>query len=482
MRCDAKLKELSLYIDGKLAGNKRQALDEHLAKCPLCKAHLEGLESLRSSLGNLSPIKESTNFDLEFNRLLDKRLNKQRARLWNWKEAIAGAGASLRESIIYPVPAVVKVAASLVLVVTVLFGVRYQSLQKVPYVEFMSGEIKIYRPSNQTWVMPTPDMRLKPGDRIHAEDGAILNIASKERYKMRVKDKSLIVISKLESGLRNIDTDLSISYGNILVNTTKEFKGSKMKLYTPACEAEVVGTAFMVRVFENRTWLGVLEGKVKIVSKVHPLKTKDEQRIATHVSSGQKARIRSYYYPTIPQLFTEKEWRSIQELYQLQESQQIMLLIGTGSNRIDNLLRAAPLYIPDIRKHDMPKNIQSLIGNIKDAIENDNTALVNQHSRELELLLEKGPGTRYNVELLMFIASHYHQTRNPQDAMRVFEQVLNEYPESQMAPLAQCAIATIYEKDLKEINKAERVYKQLLKAYPDSVDAIRAQEALSSLR
>jgi len=80
------------------------------------------------------------------------------------------------------------------------------------------------------------------------------------------------------------------------------------------------------------------------------------------------------------------------------------------------------------------------------------------------------------------LASHYYQARNFNDAMKVFEYVIQKYPDSEMAPLAQSAIGTIYGKDLKQINKAERIYQKLLKAYPDSVDAIRAKETLSSLR
>jgi len=482
MRCNKKIKELSLYIDNKLSVKKSQALGDHILNCPQCKETVGGLRSMRLSLKQLKPIEESANFDAQFNMLLSERLNSKRARLWRLKEAVCGTAISLRDSLIYPMPAAIKVAASFLLVVTAVVGIRYQSLQKMPFVEFASGQIKIYRPADKAWVMPSAQMRLRSGDRIYAEDGAVLNIASKDRYKMRIKDKSLIVLSKLKSGMRHVDTDLSISHGNLLVNTTKKFKGSTLKMYTPACEAEVVGTAFMVKVIDKKTWLGVLEGRVKILSKVHPLKEKDEKRIATYISSGQKAKIKSYYYPTVPELFTEKEWKSMQELYQMAESRQIMLLIGTGADRIDNLLKVAPLYIPDASKRQMPSQIHSLIdGIIKAEAEGDVHAL-NQLAKDLEIALEKHPDNGYNAKLLMFLASHYYQIRNFEGAMRVFEYVLNRYPESQMASLAQCAIATIYEKDLKEINKAERIYKQLLKAYPDSVDAIRAKETLSSLR
>jgi len=478
MRCNQNIKELSFYIDNKLSVKKSQALGDHILRCPDCKAVVDGLRSMRKSLNSLAPIKESADFDHNFNMLLEKRLSAKTIKLRRFKENLI----NLRDTVIYPIPAMVKVAASVILIVTALVGVRHQGLQKVPFVEFASGQIRIYRPSEKSWIMPKADMRLRSGDRIYSEDGAVLNIASRDRYKMRIKDKSLIVVSKLESGLRNIDTDLSISHGNLLVNTTKKFKGSSLKMYTPACDAEVVGTAFMVQVDNKNTWLGVLEGRVKILSKVHPLKERDGKRVATFVSSGQKAAIKSYYYSTVPELFTEKEWQSMQELYQMAEARQIMLLIGTGADRVDNLLKMAPLYIPEAKKSEIPQHMHTLINSIIVAEAEGNIHMLNQYAKELEAAIKSNNESDYSVNLLMFLASHYYQARNFNDAMKVFEYVIQKYPDSEMAPLAQSAIGTIYGKDLKQINKAERIYQKLLKAYPDSVDAIRAKETLSSLR
>jgi tetratricopeptide (TPR) repeat protein len=238
----------------------------------------------------------------------------------------------------------------------------------------------------------------------------------------------------------------------------------------------------MVNVSDNRTWLGVLEGKVKLVSKIHPLKDSKGERIATYVASGQKAVTRTYSYPTVPELFSEKEWCTVQELYQLTEAPQIMLLIGTGPDRIDELLRPAPVYIPDIKRGSIPEPIERQLDAIMDTVQAGSGDAIRTATRRLEDALKEYPRSEYSVDILMFIGSHYSFVHNYDDALRIFAKVMEEYPDSAYASLAQCAIATIYQKDLKNIEKAEQTYRELLQAYPDSVDAIRARENLTSLR
>ena len=482
MSCNVGFKELSLYLDGRYAGSKKQAIDKHILECSRCKEQLDSMRSLKESLNSLTPVKESEGFDFEFNRRLKERLNRPKVPVWKIKAGLAGSLAWVKENIIYPVPVAARVAACFFLVMAVAAGVRTQALRRYPVVEFIAGNVKIYRTTGEGGIAPGVNMRLKPGDKIQSKKGAVFNIASKDRYKARIKDDSLIIVSKLQSGWRNIDTGLDISYGTLLVNTTEEFKGSKMQIHTPACDAEVVGTAFMIRVIpedESMTWLGVLEGKVKVISRPHPLERKQLGEAVAYVSSGQKTTIGLYSYPTVPELFSEKEWRSMQELYQLSERCQIILLIGTEADRIEELLKPAPVYIPDTRPRAVPGQIRNMVEAVITAMKQGNHDLLNKSVKELEGLLERYPDPEYDVEILMFIASHYHYLKDYQGAMRIFERVIKTYPDSELASLAQCAIATIYQQDLKDIRRAEQAYQSLLVGYPDSIDAARAKEFLA---
>ncbi|HKC66175.1 MAG TPA: zf-HC2 domain-containing protein [Pyrinomonadaceae bacterium] len=54
MFCQETQQSLSLYVDDRLALPVRAACDEHLRECPLCRAELEELRSLRRSLAALT--------------------------------------------------------------------------------------------------------------------------------------------------------------------------------------------------------------------------------------------------------------------------------------------------------------------------------------------------------------------------------------------------------------------------------------------
>ena len=481
MRCETIYKKISLYLDKRMDTVSQNAFESHLSECEQCKEHFEAMKSVRTSLKDLAPITESEGFDSEFNRKLNERININAP--VKTRIQVNDILSKLRESIIHPAPIPLRIAASFLLFISLSWGVHLQYIAKFPVVEFSAGDVKIYRSGKDAWMRPDNNMRLKSGDKIEVKKGGLINIASNKKYKARIKDDSLIVLSKLKSGLRNLDTDFSISYGNILVNTTDKFKGSKMRLYTPSSDMEVVGTAFKVNVIENKTWLGVLEGRVKLISKNHPLKEGDLKRVTTLVSSGQKVEVDQYKHPTTPELLTEKEWKAMLELYQLTDDTQIMLLIGTGPDRVDNLLAGpAHLYIPGSMQNILPVELQKARSNLIEALELGDKRFLTEKTRVLETLLKEYNNPEYNVEMLMFVASNYYYLRNYAAALRVFGGILKRYPDSEFASLAQCGIATIYLKDLNNTDKAKLIYKELLAAYPDSVDAIRAKENLQIAR
>jgi tetratricopeptide (TPR) repeat protein len=481
MNAHINYKDISLYIDGVYDQKKREALEAHLADCPLCRKSLKQAESLKASLSHLPKIEESPGFDPLFKRLLDERIAYQETH--NLFSAARHNLSALFDSFIVPVPAGLKIAASLLLIISLSIGIRSHVAGRIPFVEFSSGDVRIYRQSSSARVVSRSHLRLKAGDKIELKDGALINLASRGRYKARIKGDALLVVSRIEGGFGGIDTDFSLSRGSMLVNTTDGFKGSNMRIHTPACDAEIVGTAFAINVSENNTWLGVLEGTVKLVSRPHPLKTGIEYPGHVFVTAGQKAYTRQYACTTRPELLSDREWQSMLELYQLVEDPQIILLVGTGVNRVDGLLnRPAPVYIPDSVKHLIPIQLLRSIYNVVDSVEAGDLAAIGNKTRDLMAMLSQYPDAMYKIEILMFIASHFHYVKDYEAALEVFDQVIDRYPESGMASLARFGQASIYQNDLKDTVMARDIYADLIKSYPDSAEAIRAGEQLSSMR
>jgi len=206
-------------------------------------------------------------------------------------------------------------------------------------------------------------------------------------------------------------------------------------------------------------------------------------RISAYVSAGQKASIIQYSSPTIPELLSNKEWKSMLELYQLIEKPQVMLLIGTGPNRVDEFLeRPTLVYIPSAIRRTIPSDLLEAINSVKLASDEGNLELIKTRTVKLQNMLEQYPNPRYSVEILMFIASHFYYAHDYSSSLKVLEKVKAQYPDSEFASLAQCSMASIYQNDLKDIDKANMIYNQLITAYPGSADAIRAKEVLSAQR
>ena len=98
----------------------------------------------------------------------------------------------------------------------------------------------------------------------------------------------------------------------------------------------------------------------------------------------------------------------------------------------------------------------------------------------LRSMLKQYPNPRYNIEILMFIASHFYYAHDYKSSLKILEEVRIQYPDSEFASLAQCSMASIYQNDLRDIDRAKVIYNQLISAYPSSADAIRAKEILSA--
>ena len=169
------------------------------------------------------------------------------------------------------------------------------------------------------------------------------------------------------------------------------------------------------------------------------------------------------------------------ELYQLVEDPQIMLLIGTGVDRVDDLLgRPALVYIPDSIKRLIPRQLLESIYDVVDSAKGDDLKAIGNKTHNLMDMLSQYSNPRYEIEMLMFIASHFHYAKDYESALKVLDQVALKYPESEMASLARSGMAAIYQSDLKDMERARKIYADLIKFYPNSAEAIRAKEMLSN--
>lgn len=80
MSCDTVRYSLSLYVDDGLTSDERDACYQHLEVCPVCRARVDELRSLRSGLANLSTPAPPADMVPAINAALAARAAEARAR------------------------------------------------------------------------------------------------------------------------------------------------------------------------------------------------------------------------------------------------------------------------------------------------------------------------------------------------------------------------------------------------------------------
>ena len=473
MNCRVNFKDLSRYIDGACTQEEKERIELHLKECQECKQTLARLNLLKASLSSIAPVKESESFDFVFNQKLKERSEERVSVSLN--EVLGKAISRIRDAFVPKVPVLVRAVVVLVLAVAVFGGYNYYIYSRLPFIETISGTVKVYRTPAARYIIARPNMRLREGYRIETAQDAVVDILSRNKYAARIKEDSDIVIAKLDVRKGNHFTKFDITSGKLMVNTTEAFKGSNMSIQTLACEAKVVGTAFTIDVYKpsgGATWLGVLQGKVKVTS----------QGADVYVNAGQKTQVEPGSLPDIPTLLSDNEWKLMQELYQLGEKPQVVLLVSMRANRVEELLKPAPLYISDTTPRTIPTELEAIIRIINRAIEDNDIEAHRFAIGRLERLLKKHPNPKYNPQFLMFIGSYCYYIGNYEKAIDTFNKVVNEYPDYSLSSLAQCAIATIYQNNLRDKKKATAGFEELLENFPDSIDTVRARKFFKNLK
>ncbi|MBN1404988.1 MAG: tetratricopeptide repeat protein [Candidatus Omnitrophica bacterium] len=471
MNCNITIKAISRYADNDCTVKEFEKIESHLKECSRCRHILHNLQMLKSSLSSIAPVKESKGFDSAFFEKLEKAGQKEKVQ-FSLNEMLKNTLSGMQDIFAIRAPVLVRVAASLVVTLSLLFGgYNYYTYANLPLVEGASGKADIYNARSREWVTAAANMRLRENDIIKTSQNGIVNIISRNKYAARVKEGSFITIAKLNILGHNHSTEFDVKSGRLMVNTADAFKGSNMLLKTAACRAKVVGTAFIIDVDETSggsTWLGVLEGKVKVSSKGRDV----------YVDAGQKTQTQLNSTPDMPTLLSDNEWKDVQELYQLGEKPQVAILISMQPDRVKELLRPAPLYILDSAPRAIPKDLDAIMHTINKAIGDNNVAAHRLSIENLERMVKVYPNARYNAQFMMFIGSYYYYLGDYEKAINSFEKVTRDYPANALSSLAQCAIGYIYDNDLKDKAKAAAAFEVLLKKYPDSIDAKVAREFL----
>ena len=317
--------------------------------------------------------------------------------------------------------------------------------------------------------------KLKTGDSIRTGASGWVLIELDHAYRLKVQPESEIVLENPKQGSLPSKTVFYLSKGQALVSIhTERHAKYPLEIRTPHAFAHALGTEFIVDSSPSmaQSSIAVLRGTVAVGSAAK------NGRISpppVHVQAGQQARVAGNQAPETPQTIVETERKKFEEWFQLGRRNQVILLISMSAGRVNELLKPCALYLRLESANPASRAVESVIEDIRSASENKD---LGRHLTSIEKLekLTSGENDLDPVSLLLFTGAYYDYLDQPAQAVRVFEKVVSDYPNSQYRSLALAAAALICEQKLHSPEKAVSLAQQILTQYPESYEAPKAAE------
>jgi len=432
-------------------------------------------------MANLKAIEPSDSFDFEFKKRLQEAvakkyketiLDKLTRRVWEGLEI-------LRYALIPKTPVLVRSLAASIFIITA--GLYIYSIQPLcPISLSQKGAVLVQGGHDRETKEITAGYKFNAGDIVVTKKGAQLDMEISDKYAIRVKENTKFKITKLTPRYGKGKAFLELENGKMLVSVGEGFKGSKFEIKTPTCVTGVRGTKFSIDVAgedKPKTKIDVLEGRVEVKGRY-----KDERFLlakqVVFVGPGQRTEVFKGEPPEPPQRLIEKEWRGLEELYQIGKRSQVVLLLKNTPDRARQLLRPCPIYISDEKPRQILRLLEDAVLKTEEALKTGDATKHLESIKLLERIVEEHPSPRYDVQLLLYIGAYYEYLSYHKEAVETFEKVLLRYPDSVLASIAQCAIGIVYEEKFDDPKRAAEAYRAVLKKYPNSLEAIWVEEKL----
>jgi len=89
--CEEVWRQVSNYLDGDVAPELRNAMDEHVRGCSRCKAVLDGTRNVVQLYGDERMVEVPLGFSHRLHRKLEENMGRKRGTAWGWMVALAAA-------------------------------------------------------------------------------------------------------------------------------------------------------------------------------------------------------------------------------------------------------------------------------------------------------------------------------------------------------------------------------------------------------
>ena len=347
-----------------------------------------------------------------------------------------------------------------------------------PFVNIMHGNLSVTGHDRITHPLTT-QYRLKEGDQFKTNGSNWVVIELNKGYRIQINPNSDVAVINLKRHNLPGKTVLSLSKGQALISIGDEINRKyPLEIRTPNAFAKAMGTQFLVSspsANDRQSKISVLRGVVQVGSVIQ---NRQIIKSSVFVSSGEQTIVADNLSPLKPQAMVEQSRLELEELFQFSKKNRVILLLSMSPQRTRELLRPCAIYIRLESKYNLARDLEAIAKSIEEASENLDIQQHLEAAQAFEKAIEDQAGLD-RVPVLLFIGAYYSYLKQYEEAVRIFENIALEYPNSYFSSLSLMAAAILYDEKLHSSVKAVSLAHEILKKYPQSYEAAEATSLIN---
>ena len=166
--------------------------------------------------------------------------------------------------------------------------------------------------------------------------------------------------------------------------------------------------------------------------------------------------------------------QELKDLFQVAKKNQLILLISMSENRVNELLEPALLYFIVENDREDLKQIPIVMAQIGKALQSGDIIQQEKAIGNLEQAI-RNQKELDQVSGLLYAGAYYYFLQKYDESVRVFEDVIKQYPKSSLRSLALMAAAKIYDENLNNPERALELTEEIIANHPKSYEAKPAE-------
>jgi len=325
-------------------------------------------------------------------------------------------------------------------------------------------------------------MKIRPGARIQTVGQSQLDIGVVDKYELRIKEKSDVIAGSLafNTSTRRLNSEFSIQEGSIYNRIHEDYLGT-FEIDSPNVLVTAIGTEYALDVWgpQQQSWVGSAVGPLEAVDKFDNITVNIPARHKLDIGADEDESGQVTSMPDFELQGLRRELDKIGTGVDEDLDVRAYFILSYSATRVKEFLDGAAI----ITNTNEPRKLQSLVIPTVRMLPNrvNQAAKIIKNVAKIIFVCNFYADPRFTPHFLSLAGVIYHMVGEDKEAVKVFNQVLGDYPDFMYASVVQCAIAVIHEVFLDQPKKALAAYRKILQDYPTSIEVKMGEAGVKRL-